>query len=80
MSMKYFIDDTGKYLGGWEFNQPEGAIEVPYAPYDARQIWLGDKWGDIPTDEVQTNPIDKLANFLKNNPDVNELLENFNNV
>ena len=43
--MKYYVDDLGVYLGGWDQNPPEGAIEVPFPPADARQIWTGAGWG-----------------------------------
>ena len=45
--MKYYVDDKGAYLGGWDQNPPEGAIEVPFPPADARQIWTGAGWGAI---------------------------------
>lgn len=48
--MKYYVDETGVYLGGWDANPPAGAVEVPMAPDDARQPWLGDSWGQIPVD------------------------------
>ncbi|MER8641006.1 hypothetical protein [Mesorhizobium sp. M1252] len=42
---KYFVDDTGAYLGGFDGAEPpEGALEVPSAPADARQIWDGSSW------------------------------------
>ena len=37
--MKYYVDALGNYLGGWDAKPPEGAIEVPFPPEDARQIW-----------------------------------------
>lgn len=43
--MKYYVDAEGEYLGGWDANPPAGAIEVPTAPEDARQIWDGEVWG-----------------------------------
>lgn len=43
--MKYFVDSQGRYLGGWDANPPAGAIEVPFPPADARQIWTGAGWG-----------------------------------
>lgn len=30
--MNYFIDEKGRFLGGFEAEIPEGAIEVPNAP------------------------------------------------
>lgn len=48
--MKYYVDDQGVYLGGWDDNPPSGSIEVPYPPEDARQLWLGDSWLSVPID------------------------------
>jgi hypothetical protein len=45
---KYYVTASGTYLGGYEANPPEGAIEVPYAPDHAGQIWNGSGWGAIP--------------------------------
>lgn len=42
--MKYYVDADGKYLGGWDANPPEGAVEVPFPPDDARQKWHGSEW------------------------------------
>ncbi len=42
--MKYYIDVNGNYLGGWDTNPPEGAIEVTHPPYDARDVWDGIHW------------------------------------
>lgn len=46
--MRYFVDEEGRYLGGWDANPPAGAIEVPSAPSDARQLWNGNIWSGIP--------------------------------
>ena len=48
--MKYYVDETGTYLGGWDANPPAGAIEVPFAPLDGRQVWNfeTESWGAIP--------------------------------
>lgn len=48
--MKYYVDQNGAYLGGWDANPPVGAIEVAFAPADARQVWDFDAetWGTIP--------------------------------
>jgi hypothetical protein len=37
--MKYYIDNDGNYIGGWDSNPPDGLIEVPLPPDDANQIW-----------------------------------------
>lgn len=73
--MRYFVDVAGRYLGGWDKNPPNGAIEVPSAPSDARQPWLGGQWGEIPHDKDKSKtPVDKLRDFLNANPDVKSLL------
>ncbi len=41
--MKYFVDDSGNYLGGTD-GKPLSANEAPSAPNDAREIWDGEKW------------------------------------
>jgi hypothetical protein len=42
MITKYYVDESGKYLGGYVgVASPEGAIEVPFAPDNASQIWNG---------------------------------------
>lgn len=46
--MKYYVDQTGAYLGGWDANPPAGAIEVAAPPEDARQVWTGSEWGPVP--------------------------------
>lgn len=48
MSTKFFVDEAGTYLGGFDGAEPPiGAIEVPFPPDDARQIWDGSNWNDI---------------------------------
>lgn len=42
--MKYYVDADGNYLGGWDANPPEGAVEVPFPPEDARQKWVDGEW------------------------------------
>lgn len=51
--MKYYRDEACKYLGGWDdgLAPPEGGIEVPFPPDDARQKWFGDKWVPAPIPE-----------------------------
>lgn len=48
--MKYYVTSDGVYLGGWDENPPDGAIEVPYAPTDARQVWSmpNGPWSEAP--------------------------------
>lgn len=47
---KFYVNDQGVYLGGFEGAEPPiGAIEVPEPPSDARQIWDGEAWLPLPT-------------------------------
>lgn len=42
---KYYVDDSGAYLGGFAGAEPpEGAIEVPTAPSDGRDIYKDGAW------------------------------------
>lgn len=44
---KYYVDNNGNYLGAFEGvtgKVPQGAIEVPSAPSDARSTWNGSVW------------------------------------
>lgn len=46
---KFYADTDGRYLGGYDGAEPPaGAIEVPYAPDDARQVRVGQSWGAVP--------------------------------
>lgn len=49
--MKYFVDESGAFLGGWDDDliPHAGSLEVAYAPRDARQVWnfSSQSWGDI---------------------------------
>jgi hypothetical protein len=75
--MKNYVNDKGVYLGGWDANPPHGAIEVPSAPDDARQPWIGGKWGEAPVSKP-VSPVDKLKEFLSKNPDVRALIDGLN--
>ncbi len=47
---KFFVDKTGNYIGGFDGAEPPvGAVEVPYAPSHAAQVWTGAAFADIPT-------------------------------
>lgn len=51
METKYFVDADGKYIGAFTgVEPPDGAVEVPVAPSDARQMWNNEAWGDIVQD------------------------------
>lgn len=47
--MKFYVDAEGNYVGAFEgIDPPEGSVEVPSAPADARQVWDGEEWGPVP--------------------------------
>ncbi|MEX5744640.1 hypothetical protein [Massilia sp. X63] len=51
---QYFVDEQGRYLGGFDGAEPpEGAIEVPHPPADARMVWDGEQFGAAPAPEAQ---------------------------
>lgn len=64
--MKYYVDSKNRYLGGWDENPPEGAIEVPYPPEDYRQIWMGDGWAPVRVteDEMKASETEQDKAFL----------------
>lgn len=46
---KHYVDQSGVYVGGYSGAEPpEGSVEVPYAPDDARQVWDGSQWSEVP--------------------------------
>lgn len=45
--IRYYCDPQGDYLGAFDA-PPEGAVEVPEAPADARQTWDGEAWSPVP--------------------------------
>lgn len=43
--IQYFVDGQGNYIGGFEgVHPPYGAIEVPSAPVNARDVWSNGAW------------------------------------
>lgn len=52
METKYYVDETGAYLGGFSGGVPEDpmAVEVPSPPDDGRQVWdsTAQTWGAVP--------------------------------
>jgi len=42
--MKYYVNDSGDYLGGFDNNPPANSIEVDSAPDHAGQKWDGTKF------------------------------------
>lgn len=77
MTTKYYVNKDGIYTGAFDgVKPPKGSIEVLTAPEDARQVWDGVAWGEVPA-QPEPDPqtaTEKLANFLWANPDVMELI------
>jgi hypothetical protein len=45
MSAKYYVDEAGRYIGGFtDCEPPTGALEVPIAPENAKDVWNGSSW------------------------------------
>jgi len=44
--MKYYIDENGNYLGGFDGAPPIGARPVSFPPDNAMDKWDGQKWVD----------------------------------
>lgn len=42
--MKHFIDENGKYIGGWDNNVPEGATEIYSLPPSAHHVFVDGVW------------------------------------
>lgn len=61
-----YVAADGKYLGSWQepLAPPAGAIAVPHAPEDARQIWDGTAWSAPPVDPAPLT-IEGLAEALR---------------
>lgn len=75
---RYYIDAAGSYLGGWQERPPTeeggpvrppdfppGAIEVPTAPADARQVWDGSAWSAVPAPPPPPPTIDEVVAVLE---------------
>lgn len=42
---RYFVDDAGNYIGGFDgADPPDGSVEVLEPPDDARRKWNGSEW------------------------------------
>lgn len=42
---KYYVDDEGNYIGGFDGAEPPaGAIEVPHPPEHASNVWNDGRW------------------------------------
>lgn len=45
MSMKYFVDENGRYLGGFDGpSTPQNSTEIDAPPPDGRMVWNGTEW------------------------------------
>lgn len=74
---KFYVDDSGNYLGGFQglpakdgsekkhSDVPPGAIEVSAPPKDARQVWDGAKWSPSPPADPPPLETEELYDMLK---------------
>ena len=61
---KYYADENGAYIGGFEgIAPPEGAIEVPSAPDNAAHMWIDGVWVDV-TPLTETDYTDAIQSML----------------
>ena len=63
MITKYYVDDLGNYLGGFQgAPPPKDAIEVPFAPDHAKDEWDGT--GYIKYQQVRQETLSDLKAVL----------------
>lgn len=52
MATLYYVDGSGKYLGGFDGAQPPaGSVEVDNPPANALETWDGSKWVVEPSEK-----------------------------
>src|SRR5690606_12188462 len=49
---KFYRNEAGQYLGGFDGAPPAGGIEVPFPPEDARATWNGSGWDEPPKPDI----------------------------
>jgi hypothetical protein len=69
--MKYYVDEQGSYIGGFDGSVPDGGVEVSNPPNDGRQKFVDGQWQELPASvtyaENRANeyaPIEDLADAL----------------
>lgn len=74
---KFYVDGSGKYLGGFEGRPKKGggekdhpgvpaaATEVPAPPGDARQVWNGAKWSAAPPADPEPLTGEEIFDMLE---------------
>jgi hypothetical protein len=71
----YYVDKNSKFAGVFVGHNdhngtyvspevPEGLVEVPSAPLDARQVWENGAWANLPRDVVIKDRLAVLSNDL----------------
>lgn len=54
MTTRYFVTPDGTFVGGFsDADPPEGALEVPSAPDDARQVWQDGAWKPVQSTKAE---------------------------
>lgn len=68
MSMFYYVDENGVYLGGWNTAQDSAGFNlVNSAPEDARQVWTDGAWSKAPSiDKTLINKLQAVRYFQNN--------------
>lgn len=75
--MKYFVDGSGVYLGAFNgVEPPAGAVEVPTAPEDVRQVWSGSAWGAIPV-SIPTEASPRQVRLALTQAGLRDTVENY---
>lgn len=43
-NVKYYVDESGNYLGGFDGTEPQGGVEVSLPPTHGSDTWNGSGW------------------------------------
>lgn len=58
---KYYVDINGDYIGAFDgATPPDGSIEVPEPPKDARQVWSNNTWQPLSADILGAERITEI--------------------
>lgn len=88
MTIKYYIDSEGNYLGGFDGAlPPEGSVEVPSPPQHAlNETWVNGAWVEKPTtlaaklDEYEVALDEHINGIVRNLADASGKPYRFTNI